>query len=464
MNQDRLIDIADLNIARRIALSQANEYEVLPLYEEGDNVYVAAVHNGEKGRELLSFLFNKKLIFININKIELEILIKSLLDFNCEDIEQRILEEAISYKASDIHFEPMGRILNIRFRINGSLIIMRKLKINEYNEVASRLKIKANMDITERRKPQDGKIRIKVKDIIYNCRLSTIPVIAGEKIVLRIMYQESLLLTAKELKFSNKQQKLISKMVALKTGLFIVNGPTGSGKSTTLYSIINSIKEDKINITTLEDPIEFNMLGINQIDLNPKIGITFAEGLKSILRQDPDVIMLGEIRDEETAKMAVRAAITGHKVYSTIHTKSPREVFLRLEEMGVKGYLVRDALCGIISQRLVRILCDKCKTTSGDINIKGRSIPIYKKEGCIICKGTGYIGRKLIASVNYINKDIYKELKNIYENDKILSNNEMAVEIIKLLKEGEIDYKDFKNFIEGEELNEDELQEFITNI
>jgi len=206
------------------------------------------------------------------------------------------------------------------------------------------------------------------------------------------------------------------------------------------------------------------MRGINQINLNPKIGITFAEGLKSILRQDPDVIMLGEIRDEETAKMAVRAAITGHKVYSTIHTKSPREVFLRLEEMGVKGYLVRDALCGIISQRLVKILCGKCKREIGHINIKGKPIVIYKKQGCNECRGTGYIGRKLIASVNYINKEIHKELKFIYENEEILSNNEMCVEIIELLKMGEIDYKEFKQFIEGEELIGEGLQEFIINI
>ena len=464
MDEQRLIDIVDLDVARKIAQSQAKEYEVLPLYEEGDKVHIVASHNGEKGRELLSFLFNKKLVFKKISKKELEILINSLLDFNYTDIEQRILKDAISYKASDIHFEPMEKILNIRFRINGSLITMRKLRIEEYNEVASRLKIKANMDITERRKPQDGKMRIEIDNIMYNCRLSTIPVIAGEKIVLRIMYQDSLLSTTKELKFSSKQQELISKMVALKTGLFIVNGPTGSGKSTTLYSIINSIKEDKINITTLEDPIEFNMRGINQINLNPKIGITFAEGLKSILRQDPDVIMLGEIRDEETAKMAVRAAITGHKVYSTIHTKSPREVFLRLEEMGVKGYLIRDALCGIISQRLVKIICNKCKKDIGKLNIKGNSITLYKKQGCSNCKGTGYIGRKLIASVNYINKEIQKELKLIYENEQILSNSEMEVEIIELLKNGELDYRDFKQFIEGEELNVEELQEFIINL
>ena len=459
-----LIEIIDINIARRITLVQAMEFEVLPLRQEGTKVYILSSTNGERGKKLLSFLFDKELIFISVLRIELIKLIESVLDYNYENIEQKIIEEAVLNKASDIHFEPCDDMLNIRFRINGSLILMRKFGIEEYSEIASRLKIKANVDITEKRKSQDGKMRVEINSTIFNCRLSTIPVVGGEKIVLRIMYQDCLLKTTKELKFSKKQQELIQKMVELKTGLFLVNGPTGSGKSTTLYSIINTIKEEKINITTLEDPIEFKMKGINQVDLNPKIGITFAEGLKSILRQDPDVIMLGEIRDEETAKMAVRAAITGHKVYSTIHTKSPREVFLRLEEMGVEGYLVRDAICGIISQRLVRILCSKCKKSIGELKLDGKLISIFNKVGCEYCRETGYTGRKLVASVNYINKSIHKELKNIYKNEEILSNKEMGDEIIELLKNGEISYMDFKQFIEGEELNEGKFKELIINI
>lgn len=196
------------------------------------------------------------------------------------------------------------------------------------------------------------------------------------------------------------------------------------------------------------------MLGINQINLNPKIGLTFAEGLRSILRQDPDVIMIGEIRDEETAKMAVRASITGHKVYSTIHTKSPEEVYFRLEEMGVKEYLIRDALVGIISQRLVKVLCDKCKKKIGVINIKNEKIPIYKKCGCSKCNETGYKGRTVVASVNYIDKKTKESLKNKNLKNEVLSNAEMEEGLVALLKNGAIDYNDYLQFVEGEELIE----------
>ncbi|MBD7910033.1 ATPase, T2SS/T4P/T4SS family [Clostridium cibarium] len=233
------------------------------------------------------------------------------------------------------------------------------------------------------------------------------------------------------------------------------------GKSTTLYSIINEIKSDNINITTLEDPIEIALEGINQINLNNKIGITFSTGLRSVLRQDPDVIMVGEIRDEETAKMAVRASITGHKVYSTIHTKSPREVFLRLEEMGVEPYLIRASLGGIISQRLIRIICNECKRKIGEVNIGSNIVPIFQKTGCKACNRTGFVGRTLISAVHYLDKELKESTKNIYEDENILSNSEMVVVLKKLLISESIDYYDYLQFIEGEDLNEGELQRTI---
>ncbi|MDU4726656.1 GspE/PulE family protein [Clostridium sp.] len=200
--------------------------------------------------------------------------------------------------------------------------------------------------------------------------------------------------------------------------------------------------------------VEVTMKGINQVNLNYKIGLTFVEGLRSLLRQDPNVIMVGEIRDEETAKMAVRSAITGHKVYSTIHTKSPREVYLRLEEMGVKGYLIKDALVGIISQRLIKLLC-KCKEEIGVIDLNGESIEIYKKCGCNICNNSGYIGRQLIASVYHIDKKLKGELSKIYEKEDLLSNCQMVSSLRDLLLKGVIDYYDYLSILEGEELNED---------
>ncbi|MDS0527318.1 GspE/PulE family protein [Clostridium sp. SHJSY1] len=450
----KIMEDVDLNIVRKITLNQAKTYEVIPLYKKEDKIYVGTTNNNEKGREYLQFLLQKEIVYIEIDKEELMHLIDILLDYNYENIEERIFGEAIKMEVSDIHFEPIKNDVNVRFRINGSLVLVRKLTLEEYGKINSRLKIKSNMDITEKRKPQDGKLFMTYEDINYNCRLSSIPIIYGEKIVLRILYGEKYLSSVECLNFTKEQLKVLKKIINLENGLVIVNGPTGSGKSTTLYSIINEVKADHINITTLEDPIEITLEGINQINLNPKIGLAFASGLRSVLRQDPDVIMVGEIRDEETAKMAVRASITGHKVYSTIHTKSPREVFLRLEEMGVKSYLVRASLAGVISQRLIRVICSKCKRKIGEINIDSEVIPIFAKNGCKNCNRTGFVGRTLVSSVHYLGNEC---TKNIYENENVLSNNQMLLVLKKLLKEESIDYYDYLQFIEGERLDRDEL-------
>ena len=354
---NNLIKEIDLNLARKISLSEAKRLRILPIKEMEDKIYVATSKEQEEGKDFLNFLFGKKIEYIKIKEDELQYIMDLILNFKEDTLEEDIFKDAIKNKASDIHFEPIKDIVNIRFRINGALILVRKIKFNEYLKITSRLKVKSNLDITEKRRPQDGKLFINFNDKIYNCRISTVPVVNGEKIVVRILYNDKYLSSLEELNFSKEQQEIINKIVRLKNGLIIVNGPTGSGKSTTLYSILNKIKNENINIETLEDPIEVYMDGLNQINLNEKIGITFESGLRSMLRQDPDVIMVGEIRDETTAKMAIRAAITGHKVYSTIHTKSPREVILRLEEMGCKRYLIKDALAGIISQRLIKLLC-----------------------------------------------------------------------------------------------------------
>jgi type IV pilus assembly protein PilB len=457
MEKMSLIEAVDLHIARKITLNQAKIYEVIPLYQKENKIFVGTTKDNEKGKEYLQFLLQKDLIFIELNKEDLMNLIEILLDYDYEDIEERIFGEAIKLEVSDIHFEPVRNSVNIRFRINGSLVLVRKVMLDEYGKILSRLKIKSNMDITEKRKPQDGKLFMRYGEISYNCRLSSVPVVYGEKVVLRILYGEKYLSSVESLNFTENQLQVLKKIIAIENGLVIVNGPTGSGKSTTLYSIINEIKSDHINITTLEDPIEITLEGINQISLNQKIGLAFSSGLRSVLRQDPDVIMIGEIRDEETAKMAVRASITGHKVYSTIHTKSPREVFLRLEEMGVKPYLIRASLGGIISQRLVRIICNECKRKIGEIDMDSEVVSIFEKTGCKGCNRTGFVGRTLISSVNYLDKELKESTKCIYDDENILSNNEMIVVLKKLLKSESIDYYDYLQFIEGEELNEGEL-------
>ncbi len=450
-----LISSLDLFIAKKITLSQALEYLLLPIYEENNVIYTVSLENSLRGKELIEFLFKKKCEFIYIEKEELLYHINSILN-SSERVEEDIFEEAVSMKASDIHFEPIKDIVHVRYRINGSLILVRKLMMDDYLKVISRLKVKGNMDITERRKSQDGKIIMHVGDDVYNCRISTMPVIAGEKLVLRIIYEEKYQ-RLKELNFSKEQKEKIRKIIEVKNGLTIINGPTGSGKTTTLYSILGEIKSEDINVTTLEDPVEITMDGINQINLNPKAGITFSEGLRGILRQDPDVIMVGEIRDEETAKMAVRSSITGHKVYSTIHTKSPREVYFRLEDMGVKGYLIRSSLAGIISQRLIGLICENCKECIGEKIINSKKIKLFKKRGCEICNQTGIRGRTLVSSIYYIDKVLREDIKRIHEDEALLSNKEMLKILNKLLEEGKVDYYDYLKFIQGEELDEDQL-------
>lgn len=452
---DNLIKDIDLNLARKISLSEAKRLRILPVKEMEDKIYVVTSTEQEEGKDFLKFLFGKKIEYIKIKEDELQYIMDLILNFKEDTLEEDIFKDAIKNKASDIHFEPIKDIVNIRFRINGDLILVRKIKFNEYLKITSRLKVKSNLDITEKRRPQDGKLFINFNDKIYNCRISTVPVVNGEKIVVRILYNDKYLSSLEELNFSKEQQEIINKIVRLKNGLIIVNGPTGSGKSTTLYSILNKIKNENINIETLEDPIEVCMDGLNQINLNEKIGITFESGLRSMLRQDPDVIMVGEIRDETTAKMAIRAAITGHKVYSTIHTKSPREVILRLEEMGCKRYLIKDALAGIISQRLIKILCKDCKKEIKESSKK--KYKLYKKCGCSKCNNSGYTGRTLVSAVYYIGKNEKERIENIHEDINSLSNNQMIKILENLLEKGEIDYYDYLDFLEGEELNEEKL-------
>lgn len=459
MEEERLIELVDLEVSRKITLIEAIKLKSLPLYTDNKSVYVVTC-NKKIDNNLLNFIFQKEIkLILKEEKIVLE-LINIILDYEDENIEKKIIEEGVNNRASDIHFEPVESELKIRMRINGSLVLKRILKIDEYGPILSRLKINSSMNTIEKRKPQDGKMSIQINKVIYNCRFSTIPVESGEKLVIRILYSDSLLSSINNLNFTSKQLINLKKILAIKNGLVIINGPTGSGKSTTLYSILNYAKKESVNITTLEDPIEAKIKGINQMSLNSNIGITFAEGLRSILRQDPDIIMLGEIRDEETAQISVRAAITGHKVYSTIHTKNPREVYLRLEEMGVKSYLIRDSLCGIISQRLIKTLCANCKIKIKNIELSNKKVALYKKCGCENCNGTGYTGRSMVAAVNYIDKEMIKKLKKVHDNEELLSNNEMLEVLNELLINEKIDYYDYLDFIEGEELDEKELQKY----
>ncbi|WP_243250973.1 GspE/PulE family protein [Clostridium sp. D43t1_170807_H7] len=320
----------------------------------------------------------------------------------------------------------------------------------EYIAILSKMKISSNLDITEKRKPQDGKITFRYSEKDYDLRISIIPIVYGEKAVIRILYGNVFNYSIDKLNLTHNQKKKLKYIMKVNTGLTIVNGPTGSGKSTTLYCMLQELNKDEVNISSLEDPIEAVIPGINQMNLNKTLNIGFAEGLRSLLRQDPDIVMLGEIRDEETAEMAVRAALTGHKVYSTIHTRDPREVYFRLEDMGVEKYLIRDSLVGIISQRLIRLLCNKCKSKIGEKIIDKEKREVFKRCGCMECNYTGYSGRALVAAIHVIDNKMKNDIKNIYNNTDILSNIEMIENLNDLLKNGDISIEDYENFIEME--------------
>ncbi|WP_077866772.1 GspE/PulE family protein [Clostridium saccharobutylicum] len=427
-------------------------YKIIPISDRETEVIVLACDLKNGADEYLEFIYNKKINLQSIDEKNYEKLKEIIFGIEDRNLEKILIFNAIKSKASDIHFEPHKTYVDIRYRINGSLILVHKMDIREYVTLVSKIKLNSNMDITEKRRPQDGKIIVNYNNAKYDLRVSSIPVVYGEKLVIRILYYDNFNYKLEDLGFSDDEIKIIRKIISMNNGLVIVNGPTGAGKSTTLYTILREIDSRVLNITTLEDPVEVVMDNVNQMSLNRKLDIDFSTGLRSILRQDPDVIMLGEIRDEETAAMAVRASITGHKVYSTIHCKSARDVYLRLENMGIKPYLIDDALIGIISQRLVKILCSKCKVKDKQNSFNGMTV--YKKCGCKSCNYSGYEGRKVVSSVYFLQDENKKEIKELYENSSYLSNKNMKCDLEKLLAGGKIQYQDYLEFIEGERLSE----------
>lgn len=323
-----------------------------------------------------------------------------------------VLDIALKEGASDIHIEPFEEYLIIRIRVDGELKELSKFQISLYPSLSTLIKLRALMDITEKRLPQDGRIHMKYVDNLVDIRVSTILTIYGEKIVLRVLNLGSFLRSKKEIGFSEKAISIVDRIVNRKSGILLVTGPTGSGKTTTVYSILNGLREKSKNIMTIENPVEYKIEGINQIEVNNRIGLTFDVGLRSILRQDPDIIMIGEIRDLETAKIAVRAAITGHLVISTLHTNDAVSSITRLIDMEIKPYLINASVVGVISQRLVKKLCQDC---SHDITIQdnqGQNISTRVATGCKKCGGQGYIGRTAIYEILEIDDDVRNCIKD----------------------------------------------------
>ena len=315
----------------------------------------------------------------------------------------KIIDQAVNERASDIHIEALEDSVRIRFRIDGVMQEMMRYEKELLNAIVARIKIISGMNISEKRVPQDGRMTQRFNRVEYDIRVSSLPTVFGEKVVMRLASKSALTRDKSELGFPEEEMRRFDKLVHNPHGIILVTGPTGSGKSTTLYTVLSELNSGDVNIITVEDPVEADVDGINQVQVNEKAGLTFAAALRSILRQDPDIIMIGEIRDEETASIAVKAAITGHLVVSTLHTNSAASTVTRLEDMGVEPYLLADSTVGIIAQRLVRRLCPKCKRehqlTEEDktrLHLRGNAAPtIYEpgNTGCTFCNNTGYRGR-----------------------------------------------------------------------
>lgn len=356
---------------------------------------------------------------VTLNPQDLIDPVSKLVVFNYEDtpiteIVNAIILDSIRMKASDIHFDPMETGLKIRVRIDGSLSDYSMVPLYVQKNMVTRIKIISGMNITESRIPQDGAIKTTLGNVDVDLRVSCLPTNLGEKVVIRVLDYKMSAAGLEELDFSDENLKKVMHMINIPNGIILVTGATGTGKSTTVYSILQRLNTEDSNIITVEDPIEMNIEGINQVQVNSDVGLSFASALRSILRQDPDIIMIGEIRDDETAKIAVRASITGHLVLSTIHTNNSLNTIERLTDMNVERYLLGAALAGIISQRLARRLCKKCrvlrKTNDYEKDLFKRNLgievnEIYEAHGCDECH-QGYKGRIAIHEVLLTNQDI----------------------------------------------------------
>ncbi len=334
----------------------------------------------------------------------------------------RLIYNAVEVRASDIHFEPFEHEFKARYRIDGVLHDVEAPPKRLQAAIISRVKIMAKLDIAERRLPQDGRIKLKIADKEIDFRVSTIPTVFGESLVMRILDRETLILDLERLGFPEDIYEKYTDLVKQPYGMVLVTGPTGSGKTSTLYTTLAKINSSENKIITLEEPVEYQLSGVNQIQVNPKIGMTFANGLRSIVRQDPDIILVGEIRDRETAEIAIQSALTGHLLFSTLHTNDAAGAITRLLDMGVESFLLSSTLLGVLAQRLVRVICPHCKSpTTPDkklLNSMGvspeeaSSIAFFTGKGCEECRYTGFRGRTAIFEYLPVDDAIRREISN----------------------------------------------------
>ena len=425
----------DYNLARKIPSSQLKRLGALPLKEDKVNVYVAFRDLFDvEIQEQIANIFNRKILKVVVcdttkldkvlSKMELNESVSSLIAQIRQEISststddggessgilrliETILKTAISSRASDIHIESSEKNCIVRCRIDGMLAEIFVFDKDIYPPLVSRLKMLSNLDIAEHRKPQDGRFSVQVLGRDYDFRISTLPVIHGESVVMRILDKSKAIIKLSELGMLEDNLAKFSRLTRTPYGMILVTGPTGSGKTTTLYAALNDIKSVEKKMITVEDPVEYQMDMIQQVHVNEKAGLTFASSLRSILRQDPDIVMIGEIRDQETLRIAIQAALTGHLVFSTLHTNDAISAVARVVEMGIEPYLVSGSLIGVEAQRLVRKLCPHCKQKitltpmqlDHIIHLIPDDFTFYAPVGCEKCSQTGYLGREMISEI-----------------------------------------------------------------
>jgi len=434
----KTVDLANVivepEVANLIPESVVRKFKVLPLFREGNNLTVAMADptdiriidelHRETGLMIEPVLASEMEIVRAIDQTygaadTIYEIVKSIDEkriLSAKDAGEEapivkltnlIIVQAIRDRASDIHIEPEEKMVRVRYRIDG--VLHRVVSLPKFLQmpVTSRIKIMSDLDIAERRLPQDGRIKMDVGNKSVDLRVSLQPTLHGENIVIRILDKSSIMIGIENLGFSKQDLETFLGLIHKPYGMILVTGPTGSGKTTTLYSALNRLNTEDRNIMTMEDPIEYQLPIVRQTQVNPQIGLTFAAGLRAILRQDPDIVMVGEIRDLETAEIAVHAALTGHLVFSTLHTNDAPSAFTRLVDMGVEPFLVSSSVIGVIAQRLVRVICEKCKESYEPTPavLKELGLPeaeklkLHRGKGCPLCKGTGYRGRIGIYSV-----------------------------------------------------------------
>lgn len=443
------------HLLQRISSSQAYHYRIIPIAATKERLTLKTDQVSETIIQELQVILNLDVHLIedtteNIQQY-LSINFRPQSRNSQEDLHyssdflEKLLLTAKAIGSSDIHFEPYEFSCRVRFRLDGKLKEQFIISLEEYPVIINKLKIKANLDISEKRLPQDGRLTIKADSDAFDIRVSTLPTLHGEKIVLRILSKDATKINLETLGFTKSELNTYTETLKKPNGIVLISGPTGSGKTTTLYATLKLLNNEQTNILTIEDPIEYTLEGVNQVQLKESIGLDFASTLRTFLRQDPDVIMVGEIRDVKTANMAIRAALTGHLVLSTIHTNSAWATVSRLIDMGIPSFLIASTLNISVAQRLVRILCADCKKEAAistafvptDFKIPNNLKTHFIAVGCNACFHTGYQGRRAIYEILPIQKSLTKYIKqnaleiekySIENNIKTLKNN--AIELV----------------------------------